>query len=44
MDYTKALFGSKVLLACMLATQLGGGKRSLCRNRIESRENKCSDC
>lgn len=24
MDYTKALFGSKVLLACMLATQLGG--------------------
>lgn len=26
MDYTKALFGSKMLLACMLATQLGGGK------------------
>lgn len=24
MDYTKALFGSKVLLTCMLATQLGG--------------------
>ena len=24
MDYTKALFGSKMLLACMLATQLGG--------------------
>lgn len=24
MDYTKALFGSKMLLACMLVTQLGG--------------------
>ena len=24
MEYTKALFGSKMLLACMLATQLGG--------------------
>lgn len=24
MEYTKVLFGSKMLLACMLATQLGG--------------------
>lgn len=29
MDYTKTLLGSKVLLACMLATQLGGGKSGL---------------